>query len=131
MTAIYIQTIAGRPPFEAAVPIGNEFEQHFFMPFLNVGGLTMAVSLVNATNVTAPLTIIARNGAGQELCRQSGALAPGQHDARILSAIIPCTAGRAGGLEFQVGGLGIASIGLLFQDSGAFTTVFPMVQYGK
>jgi hypothetical protein len=122
----FTQQAAGRPPFQASVPLRPRM-QRARLPFSNQRPMTTTLALVNPEAMSQTVTLIARGENGVELCRNSYEFAAGAHDAFAVQERLPCTAGTRGLIQIQANGLGIASIGLFFHELGPFTSNLPVL----
>jgi hypothetical protein len=123
--AIFSQHVPGFPDQEAAVPIVNQFDNHFVLIYDNTAFAT-GIAIANAsplTSVVIPVNI--RDLNGNIIDSKTISLGPDQHAAFVLSSQWPSTAGRQGIIEFLVSGLGVGALGLGFNGS-AFTS-FPIL----
>ena len=118
--AIFRQSIAGGQPQEAVVPIVNQFESHFVLPFDNTAYVT-AAAIANPTLQAVIIPVTIRNEQGQIIDRQTISLGAYGHAAFPLANQWPSTARIRGAIEFQTSGFGVGALGLRFNGS-AFTT---------
>jgi len=123
--AIFRQRVPGVPDQEAAVPIVNQFDNHFALIYDNTQFATgIAIANASPTNtVVVPINI--RNQLGDIIDSRTISLGPDGHTAFVLSSLWPSTAGQQGVIEFLVSGLGIGALGLRFNGT-AFTS-FPIL----
>jgi len=118
-------------PFQTAIPLRKGFTR-FRLPFSNSDsrGLTTALAWVNCAPSPRRVTVIARSNDGVEVCRREWFLTSLAHEAFNLEERLPCTSDLSGLpeglLDVVVDAPGVAVIGLLFQDSGPFTTNLPV-----
>lgn len=118
--AIFRQRIAGRPDFEAVVPVVNQFDNHFVLMFDNTG-FTTATAVANPSMLSVSIPVNIRNEQGQIIDSRSIALGPYGHTAFTLPDKWPSTAGRRGTVEFLTSGFGVGALGLRF-GAASFTS---------
>ncbi|MBI5282672.1 MAG: hypothetical protein HY858_13390 [Candidatus Solibacter usitatus] len=124
--AVYRQRqLSGRDQ-EASVPMLSERFSRFVLPFDQTGGQAAAMAVANGCGPAAQVSAAAVDDEGRLLGSTSlGSWPSLGHDAFLLSAALPVTAGRRGTVEF-IGSPGcIAAVGLRFTSQGAFTSVDP------
>jgi hypothetical protein len=123
--AIFRQRVPGVPDQEAAVPIVNQFDNHFALLYDNTAFATgIAIANASPTNpVAIPVNI--RDQTGSIIDTRIISLGPDSHTAFVLSSLWPSTADRQGVIEFLVSGLGVGALGLRF--NGAAFTSFPIL----
>jgi hypothetical protein len=123
--AIFRSHIAGRPDFEAVVPLGSYNDPVFFIPYDNSGGYVTSMALVNpdfSTKTTAYLDF-ADNQGNLIMDEQSIDLAPGQQVAFSLTDKYPDLAGKVGLLYVSGDTEFLSGLGFRFNPGGAFATV--------
>lgn len=118
--AIFRQRTAGRPDFEAVVPVVNQFDNHFVLLFNNVG-FTTAAAIANPTATSVVIPVNIRNEQGQVVDTRTIALGPYSHTAFSIPDTWPSTAGRRGAVEFITSGFGVGALGIRFGPA-AFTS---------
>ncbi|MBI3681784.1 MAG: hypothetical protein HY235_15500 [Acidobacteria bacterium] len=118
--AIFRQRVAGRPDFEAVVPIVNQFDNHFVLLFDNTA-FTTATAIANPTPLLVVIPVNIRNEAGQIIDTRTISLGGYGHTAFTLPDAWPSTAGRRGAVEFLTSGFGVGALGLRF-SAAAFTS---------
>jgi hypothetical protein len=118
--AIFRQRVAGRPDFEAVVPIVNQFDNHFVLMFDNTA-FTTATALSNPTLQSVVIPVNIRNELGQIIDRRTITLGPYGHTAFTLPDTWPSTSGRRGTVEFLTSGFGVGALGLRF-GAASFTS---------
>lgn len=119
--AVFKQSVPGRQPSEAVVPVVSQFDDHFVLLYDNTEWVTaMAIANPTSTSVLVPLNI--RGEDGFILERHTMTLGPYEHRAFVIPAEYPITARRRGKMEFQTTGFGVGVLGLRFNGAGAFTS---------
>ena len=115
----------GRPDYEAVVPVSEDTDYDFVMPFDNSSGFVTSLAWVNAgtfSDVTFDLDVFDESGI--KIDTQKVTLKPGQRDAFELASKFPATAGRRGTISpsgntfFR-----LTTLGLRFNSGGAFTSL--------
>lgn len=119
---IYRYRAAGRPDFEAVIPISSEFDKRFVMLYDNSDGYVTSMAIANPSLDTIELDAIVRDEDATVLERTKLTLGPFQHQTYTLPARWPSTNNRRGIIEFQSTGWGASAMGLLFNPGGAFTS---------
>jgi hypothetical protein len=120
---VFRQRVAGRPDFEAVVPIVSEFDRRAVLLYDNTNAFVTAASFANPNNAVASITFNVRSENGAVLERKTMRLDAFSHTAATIAALFPSTAGRRGSIEFVSSGTeGIGVVGLRFNPTGAFTT---------
>jgi hypothetical protein len=114
-SAIFRQSVPGRPDFEASLPIVTYLNaRRYVLPFDQIDSTT-GVALVNPlsyTDITVYVTFLDEQGTQFLVDRLSlGAL---QHTAFSLSDKYPQCAGKRGVVEFETTGLTMSILGLRF-----------------
>lgn len=123
VTATFSNQVPGERAYQASVPLTSQLHGEFFMPYLNEEPFVSSMAVVSV--LPQNVTFIARDPDGVEECRVSEAFAGGAHRAFLISALLPCTAGKNGSVEVQgSASLGLAAIGFNALDGGlgAFVT---------
>ncbi len=124
--AIFRQSVAGRPDFEASLPLDTDLDNRVVLPFDQIGATT-GVALVNplsASNLT--VVLIFRDESGIQFLLDSFQMSPRTHLAFTLSQRYPQTAGKRGTVEITTAGLYMNVIGLRFGQE-SFTSIEPLV----
>ncbi len=129
--AVFRQRIAGRPDFEAAVPLSPVTEKRFKLPFDHVNGYETGVAIVswgtysNGDMIMTPTPIIAEfwDESGNRIGTGSLALSPIGYTAFTLNQQFPELVGRRGVIEFRSSKSFMAGLGLRFSPGGSFTSV--------
>ncbi len=131
--AIFRQSVAGRPDFEA-VSIGMRGSDSITFPFDNTNGFATGFAIVNlgSSDCTVGAGPI-HDEFGTALTaetRMTGAFPANGHGAFLITDKMPELANRRGYLVFNVQGgcgpQGIAMVGLRFSPSGPFTNLLPL-----
>ncbi len=129
--AILRSSRPGLPDFESVVPFSNVLDIFQVLSFDHRNGLLTGVALANPS-FTSPMTISINffDINGVFISSGSITLQGGQHTAFLLDARFPELADRAGIAEFTgidaAQTVGPVILGLRFNPSGPFTTLFPM-----
>jgi hypothetical protein len=126
--AILRQRVAGRPDYEAAIPLSADTAYRSVMVFDNSAGYTTAVAVVNPRDAgLVDVTVTFRDASGNVIGNDAFQLAPRRHMTYTLPGRISSVGGLKGVAEFRsVGAGGFSYMGLLFNSSGPFTTMFTM-----
>jgi hypothetical protein len=128
--AIFRIHVAGRPDFEAAVPLGSYDDPVFFLPFDNSNGYVTSMALLNpdlSSSTNAYLDFLDNQG-NLIIPEQTIPLAPGQQLAFALNdtTTYPAFSGLAGkvGVLYVSGDtVYLSALGFRFNPGGAFATV--------
>ncbi len=131
--AVFRQTVAGRPNFEA-VSIGMRAAQIMTFPFDNTNGLVTGFAAVNLGPGTCTVAVTPMfDEKGNALLKDPrlvGTLQTNGHMSFVAADRIPELAGRRGYLTFQpridCGIGGMAMLGLRFTADGPFTNLQPL-----
>ncbi len=102
--------------FQTSVPGMRRFQSHLRFPFVNSGGFVSCIAWKSDAN--QGVTVIARDGDGKEMCRDSSELAAGQHGAFCLLDRLPCVADRDGLVEVVTDFVGLTAISLTADPLG-------------
>jgi hypothetical protein len=125
-SAIFRQSIAGRPDFEASLPIMTFVNAaRYALPFDQVNSTT-GVALVNPlsyTSITVYVTF--RDEKGTQFLLDSLTLGASQHMAFALSDRYPQCAGKRGVVQFDTSGVSLSILGLRF-GAQSFTSILPL-----
>ena len=123
--AIFRQSVAGRPDFEASMPIivyveGNDY----ILPFDNATSST-GVAILNP--LSSGITVFAtfRDQNGNKFLVDSFTMNPLQHMAFSLATQYPQSAGQIGTVEFSTSGIAMDILGLRFGVQ-SFTSIIPL-----
>jgi hypothetical protein len=120
---IFRQRTAGRPDYEAAVPIVSEFDNRAVLLYDNTNSFVTAAAFANPNSASARVTFTVRNENGDVLELKTLTLPGLTHTAGTIPATFSSTAGRRGSIEFITSGTyGIGVVGLRFNPTGAFTS---------
>jgi hypothetical protein len=121
--AVFRQRVAGRPDFEAVVPISSAFDKRFVLLFDNAAGFSTGVALTNA-DPSNPISVTAafQDEAAGLITEQTITLPAMGHTAFSLPDRFPITASKRGSVAFQSSGRTLSGLGLRFNPSGAFTS---------
>lgn len=120
--AIFRQRVAGRPDFEAVVPFSPMFEQQFTLFFDNRSDYSTGVAVFNGGVSASPVTVTARDRAGNILLTDTFTLNPLQKLVFSVPDRYTALKGRAGVLQFSTTNLTLSGLGLRFNPSGSFTS---------
>ena len=121
--SILTQTAPGRPDFQMSLPSLGEFQDHVRMVFRNSSPLTTAVAVTSAS--AQDWTFRAFDQNGLQMCDHTSSAGRGEHLAFLVSALLPCTAGRDGLLEIEADFVGGTVAGIVAHDAGPFTVQLP------
>lgn len=120
--AVFRLSVAGRPDFEAIVPMGSPFENRFKLFFDNRYGFSTGVALLNPGTSSTGVSIVARDYDGNIVLQDSFALG---EDRKIVFSVpdrYPQLNGRRGVLEVSGTASTLSGLALRFNPTGAFTT---------
>src|SRR5262249_17293289 len=123
--AIFRQIVAGRPDFEASMPIVTYVNAtDYYLPFDHTNSAT-GLALVNPLSFTTiNVIVIFRAEQGSQFHLASFTLAPMSHTSFDLATRYPQSAGKRGTVEFLTSGLAMSILGLRF-GGAAFTSLLP------
>lgn len=124
--AVFKQRVAGRPDFEAVVPLCDYDDWAFYMPYDNSGNVDTGMALVNPSrDQTATVDLYFLDEAGAEITKQTMTLAPGAQTAFSLPAKYPVLGGRRGTMYVESSIDYLSALGLRFNlgGGGAFTSL--------
>jgi hypothetical protein len=121
--AIFRQRIAGRPDFEAVVPISPINETKLVLPFDNRDNYSTGIAVLNP-DPTNPATVqIAAYSTDGMLVRQDFfILPPGNKTVFSMPDRYAESRGRNGRLNISTSGASLSVLGLRFNPGGAFTS---------
>ena len=120
--AIFRQRIAGRPDFEAVVPI-ERAARRLTLPFDNRNNFSTGVALVNTDSTPMPITLAGRDLLGAPLFTDTVTLTNGGKLVFSMPQRYPASNGQIGVLLITTPGTdGVAALGLRFNPTGAFTS---------
>jgi len=109
---------------EAVVPLANEFDDQFYIPFDNRNGYVTSLAFVNPYEYwSVSVTLEFRDAAGNRVLLDKITLTALNHMAFETTNRYPETIGKNGVIEFTVGTWGVPALGLLFNPRGSFTSV--------
>lgn len=122
--AVFRQRVAGRPDFEAVVPLSDYDDWAFYMPFTNRDNLDTGMALVNpSASETATVGLIFLDEAGQLILETSLTLKPGEQTSFSLPAKYPGLADKRGTIYGESSIEYLSVLGLRFIRNGAFTSL--------
>jgi len=116
--AIFRETGTGQ---EAVVPVVNQFESHFVMPYDNTASFVTGAAFANPSSQAVVIPLNIRNEAGQIIDQRTISLGAFAHVAFSVPATWGSTQGIRGAIEFTTSGFGIGALGLRF-NGAAFTS---------
>jgi hypothetical protein len=121
---IFRQRVAGRPDFEAVVPVSYTIDYRFVLPFDNTGGFTTTLAWVNPSQFgTTEFELEIFDEAGIKLGGEMIRLTAGQREAFTLPQRFPVTAGRRGTIAPKASLESLSALGLRFSPGGSFASV--------
>jgi hypothetical protein len=122
-SAVFCQKVAGRPDFEAVVPLSSRSNTHFVLPFDNTGSYTTSMALVNpSASAIAVVRATFRDERGVLIDSDEFPLPPRQHLAFATPTRYPQVTKRKGTVEFYTAESQLSALGLRFNSTGAFTS---------
>lgn len=124
--AVFKQRVAGRPDFEAVVPLCDYDDWAVYLPFDNSGGLDTGMALVNPSDTqTATVDLFFIDEAGVQISKQTLTLKPGEQTAFSLTAKYPGLGGKRGTLyaESSIDYLSVLGLRFNLGGGGAFTSL--------
>jgi len=122
---VFRRSTPGQPDFEAAVPFDDNSVSHVALPFDNTNGFLTGLALTNPQKSQTVVTFVLHAEDGTQLFVTAFSLGPRQHMSFVLPTTYPQTAGTRGVLEItSTSGVGV--LGLRFNPTGPFTTLFPV-----
>jgi hypothetical protein len=111
------------PDFEAVVPITSYQDDRLAIAFNNTGVYTGAIAVVNPEPVSTTYRVELYDGSGNLLQNAANLTLAGKaHQAFVIKTLFPKTAGKSGTLRLYTNTGRVAAFGLIFNDSGAFTS---------
>ena len=126
--AIFRARIAGRPDFEAAVPIITYVDSnHYLLPYDSFT-TTTSIAIVNPSsfsNMTVFLTFRDEDGTSYSI--HSLTLGPLQHTAFTTWERYPVTINHRGVIDIETSSFAIGLLGLRF-DTQTFTSIIPLAK---
>jgi len=139
--AVYLCQIAGRPNFEAVVPLSGTGSASciipfppsanpvIIMPFDNTAGLhTTSLAFANTTGVAETIPIEFDDQSGNKLASDTLSLGPFAHTAFASTTKYTALTGTKGVLRISASTSTVAVVGFLFNFTGPFTTIIPITQ---
>ncbi|MFB3829071.1 MAG: hypothetical protein ACE15B_20050 [Bryobacteraceae bacterium] len=128
ISCVVKQQAAGRPDYEAAVPVRPVGSRVHLIPFDNRAQYATGVAVMNGSSTASiGVPVLIRDETGQPIYAGSMSLLPRNHRAFVLAQEFPATRGMRGTIEFNPQSEGwFAAIGLRFNPTGPFTTVDPI-----
>ncbi len=126
--AIFRQGIAGRPDFEAAVPLSPINETRFVLPFSNQNGFSTGVAVLNPDrNNRAAVEVLIYPRTGAFVRQDAFLLEPGSKLVFSLPDRYSESRGLAGSIHVRTtNGAALSALGLRFNPGGAFTSTPPL-----
>jgi hypothetical protein len=124
-TAIFRQSVTGRPDFEAAVPITRPTSQPLMLAYDNTSSFATTFALVSPDPVnSAAINVNVFDQNGNLLSSGVLNLPPQGQQGYVLSTLFPPTAGQQGlaVLSNPAGG-SLTGLGLRFNPGGSFTSL--------
>ncbi|HPT27502.1 MAG TPA: hypothetical protein PLZ95_13875 [Bryobacteraceae bacterium] len=125
--AVFRQKITGQPGFEATVPLCDQDDWTFFMPFDNTTGVfDTGMAIVNPSTTTATSVYLAFIGEnGTVISEQTLVLKAGEQQSFSLPVKYPVLANKKGVVYAYGESDYLSALGLRFNQAGggAFTTV--------
>jgi hypothetical protein len=132
-TAIFRQSVPGRPDFEAAVPITKPTSQQLIMPYDNTSSFATAFALVNPDpSNTATINVNVFDPSGNLLNSGVLTLPPQGQQGFVLPTLYPPTANQQGlAVLWNPNGGPLTGLGLRFNPGGSFTSIQMMTPSGQ
>jgi hypothetical protein len=125
--AVFSNQVAGRPDFEAVVPIAKVNETRMRIPFDNTAGFATGVAVLNFDSVASTISVACWDGNGVVLsCLGRINLAALGQRAFNLAEQFPILANKRGVIELSTSGKFLSAIGLRFNPTGSFTSIGPL-----
>ncbi|MBA3974889.1 MAG: hypothetical protein C0504_11815 [Candidatus Solibacter sp.] len=124
--AVFKQRVAGRPDFEAVVPLTDYDDWAVYLPFDNSPGLDTGMALVNPSkDQTATVDLYFIDEAGARITKQTLTLKPGEQTAFSLTEKYPALKGKRGTLyaESSIDYLSVLGLRFNLGGGGAFTSL--------
>ena len=121
---VFQQNIAGRPPFEASIPL-DATDRSTSMLFDNTTGVyTTSVAILNTfADVTQRVRARFRDESGSIIGERVMEIPPRSRIAAATPELIQASAGRRGTLFLESENSEIIAFGLLFNSNGPFSTL--------
>lgn len=130
VSAVFRQSIAGRPDFEALSP-ATSGESQLRIQFDEINGYTTGFALVNPDTVGTTLELTVRNENGVEINVEPVKISLPSHGHTAFAfrdhpQLGPLTRDRKGVIDIRTeSGRDVSALGLRFSPSNSFTTVLP------
>jgi hypothetical protein len=121
--ATFRQRSAGRPDFEALVPLSAYDDHKFFLPIDNLEGFVTAIAIANPASIATNVKFTLLDMSGREVSNTTLALPPMGQTSFEIAKQFPATAGRVGTLYVEGTTNRLSAIGLRFNPQGAFSSV--------
>lgn len=123
--AIFRQRVAGRPDFEALVPLSSYADEAFVMPFDNLNGFATTIAILNpGANLASTVTAHIRDSNGVLLgSPQTITLGPGAQTAFSIPERFPASRDQVGSIYFEGTTNRLSALGFRFNPGGAFATI--------
>jgi hypothetical protein len=126
--AIFRQTVAGRPDFEASMPLIVYVEDtDYLLPFDHITSSTSVAVLNPLTYTTITISVTFRDEQGNQLYADSFTLGPLAHTSFSLAQRYPQTQGHRGVVEIATTDLALNVLGLRF-GAASFTSILPLTR---
>lgn len=124
--AVFTQRVAGRPDFEAVVPMASSLAGKYVISMDNTAGFATGVAVAAPTysatetgNRTVVMTVKDENG--NVLHTENLDLKANGHTSFSIKTRVPALADKRGTIEFTTSAF-VSVLGLRFQDQGSFTS---------
>jgi hypothetical protein len=120
---VFRQSVAGRPDFEAVVPLSSLFDKTIVLPYDNTAGFSTGVACVNGSrSASATVTAAFRDENGVTYATETIQLPRSGHTAFAMPARFTATQGRRGTVLFRSNTSFFSVLGLRFNPGGSFTS---------
>ena len=133
--------ISGRPDFEAVVPLTTPASTECIIPFPpspnpvvlvpfdnTAGQYVTSLALANTTSAALAIPVEFDDQFNNPLVTDMLSLGAMQHTAFATTDKYPALAGKKGVLRIKASTMNLTILGLLFNDTGPFTTIIPVIQ---
>lgn len=122
--AIFKQSIAGSPDFEALVPLSAYDDYVFIMPYDNTNGYVTSMALLNpGANLDSQVYVTLLDTEGNTVSTDTIPLAKGQQLAFSIPERFPDTQGKVGSILFESSTTRLSALGFRFNPQHAFATI--------
>ncbi len=122
--AIFKQSVAGSPDFEALVPLSAYDDYVFIMPYDNTNGFVTSMALVNpGANLDSQVYVTLLDTEGNTVSTDTIPLAKGQQTAFTIPERFPDTQGKVGSILFESSTTRLSALGFRFNPQHAFSTI--------